>query len=673
MKNPSFRKTGRTPFRRFAPGVARAGRAKNKKVLFFSKCSDFVHDVVDRHGQPLSYAERVLAAAGPGLGIDFTFPKDGSLFTPEYLDQFDALCFYTSGDLLAAWKFPGSGDKQRGDGNPPMTEAGKAALLNAVASGKGFIGIHSAADTFHTGENAETDVRQVRTWRYRNWGDEADPYIRMIGAELIIHGTPRVGTLRVVDNEFPGFANVGRQIKYKDEWYSMSDFSHDLHVLLVQETADMTTDEIRAKSAVPDDWMPYLRPPYPATWARMHGKGRVFYTAMGHGSNGPEAGNGWDFAPFREMLYGGIAWAVGDMDADVTPNIEQVTPEAWTLPPPSAPMWGLPTPVNLNSPDGVGMAPLAPRPRILGLANVGLFVRDANQSRQYYKGFLGFDEPLLPANVDGGPLPAWIKVNDRQFIELLLEKAAGSDRLHRVSLETDDAEAMRQYLKSKGIPVPDRTAITMSGGPSFSVEDPDGHTLEFVQYQPDGWVARDFGRHLPGTRISTVMSHCGIMVRHLDASLKFYRDILGCVETWRGSMDGKFLIFVNLRLPDGRDYIEFMLYDSIPAPIPIRSVHHVCLEVADIPGTGEKLASRPLPKDSPLPTKARIGLNNKRQINYYDPDGTRTEVMESATVDGKPAQSSTAQVPHSAVEPSLGVFQALKADGKARDDHGGLV
>ena len=320
--------------------LARADDTKKKRVLFFSKCSDFVHEVIDRHGQPLSYAERILAADGPGQGLDFTFSKDGSLFTPGYLAQFDAFCFYTSGDLLVAGKPPGTG--HAGDGNPPMTTAGKAALLDAIAAGKGFVGIHSAADTFHTGETAETNSGQARTWRYRNLGDKADPYTRMLGAEFIVHGMQQVAAMRVIDHRFPGFEKLGDHFSRKDEWYSLTDFSHDLHVLLVQETADMTRPEIKAIAPNEDSWKPYVRPPYPATWARMHGKGRVFYTSMGHGDNGPEAGFDWDFPAFRQILYGGMAWAVGNVDADITPNIEQVTPGAWDLPPPSAPVAGLP-------------------------------------------------------------------------------------------------------------------------------------------------------------------------------------------------------------------------------------------------------------------------------------------------------------------------------------------
>jgi type 1 glutamine amidotransferase len=67
---------------------------------------------------------------------------------------------------------------------------------------------------------------------------------------------------------------------------------------------------------------PYQRPSYPATWARMEQKGRVFYTSMGHREDV------WTNPKFQQVLLGGINWAAGNAEADVTPNIAQVTPGA---------------------------------------------------------------------------------------------------------------------------------------------------------------------------------------------------------------------------------------------------------------------------------------------------------------------------------------------------------
>ena len=297
-----------------------------KKVLFFSKCSNFEHAVVKRNNGQLSLVELVLAETGAQHGIQFTFSKDGSLFTPAYLAQFDAFMFFTSGDLLAAGK----------DGNPPMTAAGKAALLDAIRHGKGFVGVHSAADTFHTGETMATNTNQARTWRYKNFGDQADPYERMLGAGFIVHGVQQISNTRVPDQKFPGLTGKGAVLPIFEEWYSLIDFSHDLHVLLVVETDAMRDPDAAPGAPITDFYKPYVRPPYPSTWAHMYGEGRVFYTSLGHNSSM------WGSKDFQDILYGGIAWAVRNVDADVTPNIDQVTPHAWDLPPVSKPVASMP-------------------------------------------------------------------------------------------------------------------------------------------------------------------------------------------------------------------------------------------------------------------------------------------------------------------------------------------
>jgi type 1 glutamine amidotransferase len=276
--------------------------SKPKQVLFFSKSSGFEHSVIKSvNGQP-SFAQKILTDLGPQHGIEFTFSKDGSLFTPEYLAKFDAYFFYTTGSLTDAGT----------DKNPPMTAEGKAAFLDAIHQGKGFIGTHSASDTFHTGEGAE-GWKSKGPSRYKNYGAEADPYVRMLGAEFIIHGKQQVAKMRVVDPKFPGFKDSGESFSWNEEWYSLKDFSDNLHVILVQETGDMVGD-------------PYKRPPYPATWARMHGKGRVFYTSMGHREDV------WTNPLYQEMLFGGVAWAVHNANADVTPNIAQAAPNCLELP-----------------------------------------------------------------------------------------------------------------------------------------------------------------------------------------------------------------------------------------------------------------------------------------------------------------------------------------------------
>src|SRR6185437_5899699 len=125
----------------FAADAAPAGAPASlsgpaKKILFFTKSSGFQHSVIQRPaGDPskLAYAEQILTYLGAKNGFEVTCSKDGSLFTPAYLDSFDALCFYTTGDLRkdsSNPNKPGPDGKKSNSTEPGMGDAGKAALLD---------------------------------------------------------------------------------------------------------------------------------------------------------------------------------------------------------------------------------------------------------------------------------------------------------------------------------------------------------------------------------------------------------------------------------------------------------------------------------------------------------------------------------------------------------------
>jgi type 1 glutamine amidotransferase len=256
-----------------------AAETKRHKVLYFTRSAGFEHPPVTRTDDQLSESEKLLTKWGKKAGIDVVCSKDGAVFDGD-LDQFDGFVFYTSGNLCGKCDHPQPGE--------PISPEGKKKFLTAIGAGKGFVGIHSSTDSFHS--------------------PGVDPYIAMIGAEFVIHGAQQKAMMKVTSPKFPGMEGLGDSFTLFEEWYSLYKFAKDLHVLLVQETKGMTGE-------------PYQRPPYPATWARMQGKGRVFYTSMGHNEI-------WHQKIFRQVLMGGLAWALHDADADVTPNIAEVTPDA---------------------------------------------------------------------------------------------------------------------------------------------------------------------------------------------------------------------------------------------------------------------------------------------------------------------------------------------------------
>ena len=283
------------------------------------------------------------------------------------------------------------------------------------------------------------------------------------------------------------------------------------------------------------------------------------------------------------------------------------------------------------------------RPRIIGVSHASFYTKAMESTRRFYSSYLGFDEPFSLMSKDGKDLAmSFIKINDSQYVELFPEKAKGGNRMYHFAIETNDAEAMRKYLASKGLKVPDKTPIGRTGNSNYFVTDPNGTICEIVQYEPNSMSDKCIGKNMPETRVASRMSHVGFMVPDLDKAISFYCDILGFQETWRGSRDEKNVTWVNLKVPDGNDYIELMLFDKEPSVNSMGTMNHICLEVSDVTVSESLLNSRKLPEGLKTPTALKTGINKKRQINCYDIDGTRVEIMEANTVDGKPTPSSTA-------------------------------
>lgn len=266
----------------FHAGAQAPGR--KPRILYFTRSAGFEHSVVKRMGTALSHSERILTEIGKRDGYDVECAKDGRVFDGD-LEQYDAFAFYTTGDLSGA----------AGDGSRPMSPAGKRRFLDAIAAGKGFIGFHSATDTFHS------------------VGSAADPYVAMIGGEFVTHGEQQEASLHAVSNYFYKTIGVPAEgLSFTDEWYTGRNFANDLHVILAQETKFMKGEA-------------YRRPNFPQTWVRLHGRGRVFYTSLGHREDV------WTNPFFQAIAQGGIAWILKQFDFDITPNIGTVTPGANVL------------------------------------------------------------------------------------------------------------------------------------------------------------------------------------------------------------------------------------------------------------------------------------------------------------------------------------------------------
>lgn len=303
--------------------------------------------------------------------------------------------------------------------------------------------------------------------------------------------------------------------------------------------------------------------------------------------------------------------------------------------------------VSLILSSGVAQSETAKRPRILGIAHVAFYVSDLEKTRAFYEDFLGYAEPFSLKRPDGADRIAFIKINDLQYLELFAEEPKKPElgRLNHIAVYVDSARQMRDYLAAHGIKVPDTVPKGKTGNYNFTVTDPDGHGVEFVEYLPDSQTAQNKGAFMPPNRVSNHIMHAGILVGAVEPAMKFYRDLLGFREFWRGSADGARLSWINMRVPDGDDYIEFMLYQDPPTPEQQGVKNHVSLVSPDVEASVAALESRPARKSYPRTIQVQVGKNRKRQANLFDPDGTRIELMEPATIDGQPAPSSPAPPP----------------------------
>jgi uncharacterized protein len=278
----------------FPLGWTCAADTPKRRVLMFTRSQGFEHSCVKRKGDQLSHAEKIVTELGKQHNFEVKCTKDGRVFVNDDLNQYDAFLFQTQGNVSAEKSL---------DGQPPMPPEGKKRFLDAIAGGKGYVGCHCASDTFHVPGQPPFENQPA---------EKIDPYLAMVGGEFIRHGRQQKAWMRVADPAFPGLKGL-KDFEMMEEWYSLKNFAPNLHVLLVQDTEGMKDFD-------------YERPNFPATWARTHEKGRVFYTSMGHREDV------WSSKTMEQVLLGGLGWATGNVEADVTPNLEKVTPKAMVLP-----------------------------------------------------------------------------------------------------------------------------------------------------------------------------------------------------------------------------------------------------------------------------------------------------------------------------------------------------
>lgn len=268
----------------------------------------------------------------------------------------------------------------------------------------------------------------------------------------------------------------------------------------------------------------------------------------------------------------------------------------------------------------------AERPAIVGIANFVVKTDNLDEVRKFYNGVLGYDEVFrhkragVPADI------AVFKVNDKQYIEVTQTLGnEADDKMIQIGFETKDARKLRDYLAEKGVTVPAKVGKDPDGNYSFVVKDPEGHSIEFVEYLKGSVHAKHYGKAMSDKRISDHMLHVGVHVKSPDAQNKFYQDILGFRFQWKGGggpQDDK-IDWMSYMVPDGNNWIEYMIWRETPTPQQLGVWHHVCVGTMDIQGLYKTVVSRGYtPRREP-----NIARDGRWLLQLYDKHNTRTEVM----------------------------------------------
>jgi hypothetical protein len=225
---------------------------RRHRLLYLTQAAGFRHASL-----PLS--EKIVRQLGETSGaFDTTIANDCSVLTAENLKDYDAVFFFTSGDL-------------------PLSDRQKTVLLDFVRSGKGFIGVHSATDTLS---------------RWPEYGE-------MLGGSFDGHPWRQEVVVRVEDRTHPATAHLPESFRITDEIYQFKNWSRDkVRVLLSLDVSSVDLTRPGVKRTDKD---------FALAWCRTYGKGRVFYTAFG---DDPAV---WQDERFQKLLLGGIRWAIGEL------------------------------------------------------------------------------------------------------------------------------------------------------------------------------------------------------------------------------------------------------------------------------------------------------------------------------------------------------------------------
>ena len=216
------------------------------------------------------------------------------------------------------------------------------------------------------------------------------------------------------------------------------------------------------------------------------------------------------------------------------------------------------------------------------------------------------------------------KVNDRQYVEVSPElKTETEDRLIRIGFETADARKLRDYLASKGVAVPAKIGKDPNGNLSFEVKDPDGHSVQFIQYMPGSLHSRNFGKHLPDTRLSDHILHVGVWVTDPVRADSFYKDILGFRLQWKGGRTDS--ISTGSRCWFPKATTGWNTWYRRPGRRPSSSAR--CITIVSARWISKRSIETVVERGYQPPRQPAIGRDGRWLLQLFDKNYTRTEIM----------------------------------------------
>lgn len=262
------------------------------------------------------------------------------------------------------------------------------------------------------------------------------------------------------------------------------------------------------------------------------------------------------------------------------------------------------------------------RPKITEVAFVRIGVSDMQTASNFYHG-----ELKLPSGNCAGQSTACFFLSPSQQVELVkMETAPRGNRIETIGLYTSDAKALRQYLLAHG-QMPEEIVNDSPARMSFRIKDPEGHVIQFIQ-----WNHGTTGSNEGQRPISNKMIHVGFVVKDRAAMDQFYKDALGFRLYWSGGMKDGETSWVAMQVPDGTDWVEYML--NIPDNADKHTLgvmNHISLGVVSVRAAKEQLEKAGVVLGAE--EQPKIGRDGKWQLNLYDPDGTRVELMEFTPVE----------------------------------------